>query len=80
MKKAMAMLLVWAGLFAWGFAQEPAQIEVWVWGDLTAQFMGHLQATFNATHPGYQVTIVGKKAEEYNTILTNALQGGEVPQ
>ena len=79
MKRIMAMLLVWAGLFSWGFTQEPTQIEVWVWGDLTAQFMEHLQATFNATHPAYQVTIVGKKAEEYNTILTNALQGGAGP-
>ena len=79
MKKVMLMLLVWAGLFSWGFAQEPTQIEVWVWGDLTAQFMENLEATFNAAYPSYQVDIVGKKAEEYNTILTNALQGGAGP-
>lgn len=59
--------------------QQPIRIEVWVWGDLTAQFMQNLETAFNAAYPMYEVDIVGKKAEEYNTILTNALQGGAGP-
>ena len=59
--------------------EEKVKFEVWVWGDLTAQFMANLEATFNAAYPSYEVDIVGKKAEEYNTILTNALQGGAGP-
>jgi|Deesub1362A_J573_1020465.scaffolds.fasta_scaffold02722_3 raffinose/stachyose/melibiose transport system substrate-binding protein len=59
--------------------QEKTRIEVWVWGDLTAQFMETLEATFNTAYPTYELDIVGKKATEYNTILTTALQGGAGP-
>jgi raffinose/stachyose/melibiose transport system substrate-binding protein len=62
-----------------GISQEKTKFEVWVWGDLTAQFMENLEATFNAAYPAYELDIVGKKAAEYNTILTTALHGGAGP-
>lgn len=79
MKKAFLTAVVCLFASAVMFAQGPTKIEVWVWGDLTAEFMQRLEAVFNAAYPSYQVDIVGKKAEEYNTILTTALQGGAGP-
>lgn len=64
-----------------GFAQEKTKITAWKWG-ATAIALKYLQNavnTFNAAYPNYSLNIVGKKATEYNSILTTALQGGVGP-
>jgi len=60
-------------------ATEPTRIEVWCWSAGDARLMSTMAATFNTAYPNYHVEIVGKKATEYNAILTTALTGRAGP-